>query len=66
MKTRFFTKTQEYEGAPKLSDFKIVEEDIDENIEDGGALIIGTLYHRSFWLRFLCIQNKQKNRGYYL
>ena len=39
MKTRFFTKTQEYEGAPKLSDFKIVEKDIDENIEDGGALV---------------------------
>ena len=39
MKTRFFTKTKEYEGAPKLSDFKIVEEDIDENIEDGGELV---------------------------
>ena len=38
MKTKYFTKTQEYEGAPKLSDFKIIEEDIDENIGDGGEI----------------------------
>ena len=40
MKTKYFTKTREYDGPPKLSDFKIVEENIDENIGNGGKRLI--------------------------
>ncbi|CAK8689398.1 unnamed protein product [Clavelina lepadiformis] len=38
MKTKYITKTKELEGLPKASDFKIVEEDIDENLTDGEVL----------------------------
>ena len=39
MKTKYLTKTKAFEGLPKLSDFKIVEEDIEENLADGGKML---------------------------
>jgi len=36
VKSRYFVKVKDFEGLPKLSDFKLVESDIDENLEDGG------------------------------
>lgn len=36
MKTKYLTKSQEFDGLPKVEDFKCVEEDIDDSIGDGG------------------------------
>ena len=36
MKTKFWTKVNEFTGMPSLKDFEIVEEDVDENIATGG------------------------------
>uniref|UniRef100_H2ZPX2 Prostaglandin reductase 1 n=1 Tax=Ciona savignyi TaxID=51511 RepID=H2ZPX2_CIOSA len=34
VKSRYFTKTQEFDGMPKVIDFKIVEEEIDDDLKD--------------------------------
>ena len=39
MKTKYFTKCQEFDVVPKVDDFKCVEEEIDEKLEDGGKLL---------------------------
>ena len=39
MKTKYFTKCREFDGVPKVDDFKYVEKEIDEKLEDGGKLL---------------------------
>lgn len=38
MKTKYFTKVREFDGLPKVEDFKCVEEEIDETIGNDGKL----------------------------
>uniref|UniRef100_H2ZQ56 Prostaglandin reductase 1 n=1 Tax=Ciona savignyi TaxID=51511 RepID=H2ZQ56_CIOSA len=45
VKSRYFSKIQEFDGMPKLSDFKIVEEEINEDLKDGE--IIGEALYMS-------------------
>lgn len=43
VKSRSIHKIKEYEGLPKLTDFKSVETEIDEKLENGGQLIFSCL-----------------------
>ena len=36
MKAKKVTLAKRFEGAPKLSDFKIIEEDLPEELQNGG------------------------------
>ncbi|XP_002129777.2 prostaglandin reductase 1-like [Ciona intestinalis] len=35
VRSKYFTKTQEFDGMPKLTDFKIIDEDVDDNLKEG-------------------------------
>ena len=39
MKTKYFLKVNEFVGWPKLADFKLIEEDIDENLGEEGETL---------------------------
>lgn len=36
VKTQAIKKVSEYSGLPKLTDFKFVEEEVSETLQDGG------------------------------
>lgn len=36
MKTKYFIKAKEFSGFPTLDNFKLIEENVDENLQDGG------------------------------
>ncbi|CAK8689401.1 unnamed protein product [Clavelina lepadiformis] len=59
MKTKYLTKAKELEGLPKVSDFKIVEEDIDENLTDGEILTEAGCISVDPFIRVLASKNKK-------
>ena len=40
MKTKHFIKEKEFVGLPTAANFKLVEEDIDENLQPGGNVLL--------------------------
>ena len=38
MKTKYFVKAKEFVGLPTSDDFKLIEEEIDENLQEGGKI----------------------------
>lgn len=42
VKSRSIHKVKNHEGLPKLTDFKLVEMEIDEKLENGGWLLLYT------------------------
>ena len=47
MKTKYYIKTRDLTGTPQLSDFKIIEENIDENLSDEGKQNCGLVYFKA-------------------
>ena len=43
MKSKYFLKLNDYVGLPKLTDFKIIEEDIDDKLSEGGKFSVELL-----------------------